>query len=170
MAEEGAAGVAGSFRRGVRLALDWGKARIGVAACDADGVLAYPVETLDARAPLQRLRALVAEYEPLEIVVGLPRTLAGEEGLAAQQVRQQLETVAAALPGLSWRLLDERMSTVTASRRLQGAGRNTRRQRAVIDQAAAVAILEQALALERATGAPPGHPLVESTHRKDHDA
>lgn len=142
------------FRRGVRLALDWGQARIGVAACDPDGTLCYPVETVPARPdPGSRLAALIAEYEPIEVVVGLPRTLAGGESHAAAAVRAQ---VAAALgPDVPIRFTDERLSTVTASRRLGAAGKNSRRQRAIIDQAAAVAILEQALAVERRTGLPP---------------
>lgn len=142
------------FRRGVRLALDWGQARIGVAACDPDGTLCYPVETVPARPdPAVRLAALIAEYEPIEVIVGLPRTLAGGESHAAATVRAQVVQTLA--PGVLVRFVDERLSTVTASRRLRGAGRDARRQRAIIDQAAAVAILEQALAVERSTGLPP---------------
>ena len=146
------------FRRGVRLALDWGKARIGVAACDPDGTLAYPVETVPTQQASRRLPQLLAEYEPIEVIVGLPRTLAGGESLAADHVRAAVSPVIASNPLISWRFSDERLTTVEASRRLQTAGRNTRRQRAVIDQAAAVAILEQALAVEKATGAAPGEP------------
>ncbi len=147
-----------TFRRGVRLALDWGKARIGVAACDPDGTLAYPVETVQTGAATRRIPELLAEYQPIEVIVGLPRTLAGAEGIAAEQIRAQTAALIETNPLVSWRLTDERLTTVTASRRLQSAGRNTRRQRAVIDQAAAVAILEQALAVERATGTAPGEP------------
>ncbi|MBP8919591.1 MAG: Holliday junction resolvase RuvX [Micropruina sp.] len=145
-----------AFRRGVRLALDWGKARIGVAACDPDGTLAYPVETVPTASASRRLPQLIAEHEPIEVLIGLPRTLAGTEGPAAVHVRGQVAALVAAHPQLGWRFTDERMTTVTASRRLHSAGRDTRRQRAVIDQAAAVAILEQALAAERSTGRPPG--------------
>ncbi len=146
------------LRPGVRLALDWGQARIGVAACDRDGLLCYPVETIPARPdPAARLAALIAEYEPVEVILGLPRTLAGAEGIAAGVVREQ---ASAALPAdVPVRVVDERMTTVTASRRLTGAGRNAKKQRAIIDQAAAVAILEQALAIERATGHPAGEAL-----------
>lgn len=146
------------FRRGVRLALDWGKARIGVAACDADGTLAYPVETVQTSAAGRRLPQLLAEYEPFEVIIGLPRTLAGDEGPSAIWVRSQVAEMVAANPALSWRFADERLTTAEVGRRLQSAGRNTRRQRAVIDQAAAVAILEQALAVEKATGNAPGEP------------
>lgn len=152
------------MRRGVRLAIDWGKARIGVAASDPDGILASPVETVpaDDRA-LARLRALVEEYEPLEVVLGLPRNLAGQEGPAAQAVREVASRLAVVLPDVPIRLVDERLTTVTASRQLSGAGRNTRKQRAVIDQAAAVALLDQALQHERTTGRAPGE-LVPAPH------
>ncbi len=150
------------MRRGVRLALDWGKARIGVAASDPDGILAHPVTTVAAGPEaLGRLRALVTEYEPLEVVLGLPRNLAGLEGPAAVAVRVVATELLAALHGVPIRLVDERLTTVTASRQLSGAGRNARKQRPVIDQAAAVALLEQALHQERMTGTPPGELLPE---------
>lgn len=145
------------MRSGVRLGVDWGGARIGVAACDPAGTLAYPVETVPAGpGAIARIQALVAEYEPLELVLGLPRTLAGTESYAATTIRTAASDLAAALPGLPIRLVDERLSTATASRQLGQAGRSTRQQRRIIDQAAAVAILEGALAQERATGQPPG--------------
>lgn len=56
------------------MALDWGKARIGVAACDPDGTLAYPVETVPTATASRRLPQLLAEYEPIEVLIGLPRT------------------------------------------------------------------------------------------------
>ena len=144
------------MRKGVRLALDWGRARIGVAASDPEGILAHPVETVAAGpAAVARIGALVAEYEPLEVVLGLPRNLAGAEGPAAVTMRAVATELGAALPGVPIRLVDERLTTVTASRQLSGAGRNTRRQRSVIDQAAAGALLEMALQHERTTGRPP---------------
>lgn len=150
------------MRRGVRLALDWGKARIGVAASDPEGILAHPVETVAAGpGALPRITALTAEYKPLEVVLGLPRNLAGVEGPAAAAIREVAAELATALPGVPIRLVDERLTTVTASRQLSGAGRNTRRQRPVIDQAAAVALLEQTLHHERTTGRPPGELLPE---------
>lgn len=155
-----------TVRPGVRLALDWGLARIGVAACDREGLLAYPVETVaNASDPAwveRRLRALVAEYEPTEIVLGLPRHLKGGEGQAATVVRERAGWVAATF-GVPVRLVDERLSTVTASRSLREAGRGARHQRGVIDQAAAVAILEHALDLERNTGRAPGEQITGGT-------
>lgn len=144
------------FRRGVRLALDWGDARIGVAACDRDGVLAYPLDTVRAGADeLAQLVRIVAEQEPLEVVVGLPRSLSGGDGPAARKVRERAGALAA-LVAVPVRLVDERLTTVTASRRLRESGKRAKQQRSLIDAAAAAAILEQAVALERARGAAPG--------------
>jgi putative Holliday junction resolvase len=144
-------------RSGVRLALDWGKARIGVAACDRDGLLAYPVETVPADAgALRRVQALVAEYEPVELILGLPVNLAGADGPAAAAMRDVAAALVAAVGALPVRLVDERLTTASASRQLSASGRNTRRQRAVIDQAAAVALLDTALTFERNTGRPAG--------------
>jgi putative Holliday junction resolvase len=85
------------MRRGRRIAVDVGDARIGVASCDPDGILATPVETVpgrDVEAALRRLAAIVGEYEPLEVVVGLPRSLSGSEGPAAAKVRDFAQRVA----------------------------------------------------------------------------
>ena len=145
--------------RGVRLGLDWGQARIGVAACDAGGVLAFPVETIspagDQPTVIRRLQALGQEYDPVVVYLGLPRHLKGGEGQSAAMARGRGRWLADQF-GWEVRLVDERMTTVTASRQLHEAGRSTRHQRAVIDQAAAVAILNHALDAERLTGARAG--------------
>ncbi|NNG19093.1 Holliday junction resolvase RuvX [Naumannella sp. ID2617S] len=156
------------MRRGVRLALDWGDARIGVAACDPAGTLAYPVETVPGnRHSLDRIVALVGEYEPFEVVVGLPRSLSGGEGPAAIRIRGHAAALAERLGEVQVRLLDERLTTVSAARTLAQRGRSARQQRAVIDQVAAVTILEQALEAERRTGLPPGELLGEQGERGD---
>ena len=145
------------FRSGARLALDWGQARIGVAACDPAGTLAYPVEAVPAGpGAVARILALVAEYEPIEVVVGLPRSLSGGEGPAAATVRAQVAEVVAVVAPLPVRLVDERLTTVTASQRLHEGGKRAKEQRELIDTAAAVAILELALAFEQSLGIPPG--------------
>lgn len=149
-------------RPGVRLALDWGKARIGVAACDASAILAYPVETVPAGEPYARLAELVTEYAPIEVVIGYPVNLAGQDGPAARDVWEAAKGLARRITPTPIRLVDERMSTVSASRRLGDAGRTTRQQRDVIDQAAAVEILNQALDQERRTGAPAGTTLEDA--------
>ena len=137
-------------QRGRRLALDWGRARIGVATCDPDGLLATPVETVAARPdPWPRLRALVEEYEPVEVVFGWPRNLSGIEGPAVDALRAVLERLEAAIAPIPVVLIDERMSTAEASRRLADAGQNSRARRGIIDQMAAVGILEHALEQRR---------------------
>jgi putative holliday junction resolvase len=143
-------------RPGVRLAVDWGDVRIGVAACDPEAVLAYPLATvLAGPMELTDLAALVAEHRPLEVLVGLPTSLRGTDGPAAAKARQRAERLAAALH-VPVRLVDERLSTVSAADRLRAAGKREREQRSSIDAAAAAVILEQALAFERGRGEPPG--------------
>lgn len=133
--------------RGRRLGIDVGSVRVGVALCDPDGVLATPLRTVPRDAgsgsDMQILAQLVAEYEVVEVVVGLPRTLAGREGPAAAAVREFGTALAEVLgPQVAVVLADERFTTVVATRQLRASGRPGRRQRAVIDQAAAVAILQ----------------------------
>lgn len=146
----------GSLRRGVRLAIDWGKARIGVAACDRDGLLAYPVETVPNNgAARSRLAELVGEYEPVEVLLGMPIDLRGRRGFAAQAMAQVADQLRAALP-VPLRVVDERLSTANAARKLAAGGRSARQRRGIVDQAAAVDILERALDFERQTGRPAG--------------
>ncbi|ASY35909.1 Holliday junction resolvase RuvX [Streptomyces sp. CLI2509] len=147
------------MRRGRRLAIDVGDARIGVASCDPDGILATPVETVPGRdvpAARRRIKALVDEYEPIELVVGLPRSLRGGEGPAAKKVRAFAGGLALLVAPVPVRLVDERMTTVTAGQGLRASGVNTKKGRSVIDQAAAVIILQTALESEQRTGLPPG--------------
>ncbi|MDI6411313.1 Holliday junction resolvase RuvX [Streptomyces albus] len=148
-----------AFRRGRRLAVDVGDARIGVASSDPDGVLATPVETVPGRdvpAAQRRLAALVGEYEPLEVVVGLPRSLNGGEGPAAAKVREFARQLAKNITPVPVRLVDERLSTVTAAQGMRASGVSAKKGRARIDQAAAVVILQNALETERVSGRPPG--------------
>lgn len=148
------------MRPGVRIGVDVGAVRVGVATCDPSGLIATPVETLRrGRGDLAALAALVAEREAVEVVVGLPTTLAGRHGPAAEAAQAYAEEVAA-LVGVPVRLVDERLSTVGAQRGLHASGVDTRKGRGVIDQAAAVIILQGALDAERSAGAPPGR-LVE---------
>ncbi|MFB6840445.1 Holliday junction resolvase RuvX [Streptomyces sp. NPDC056361] len=147
------------MRRGRRLAVDVGDARIGVASCDPDGVLATPVETVPGRdvpAAHRRLRQLVEEYEPIEVVVGLPRSLSGREGPAATKVRAFAREMAKGIAPVPVRLVDERMTTVSATHGLRASGVKAKKGRSVIDQAAAVIILQNALESERVSGNPPG--------------
>lgn len=146
----------------MRIALDVGAVRIGIAKCDPAGTLATPVATFkrskDESADLRKLTALVEEYEPIEIVIGLPLTLAGEYGPAAAKINEFAQKLAR-LTSIPLRLVDERLSTAAAQRGLHDAGRSTRTSRAVIDQAAAVLILESAIDQEKNTGRPAGKVL-----------
>lgn len=149
------------MRFGVRLGLDPGEARIGVARSDPSGFLATPVETVArGEGDLVRLAALVVEEEAVEVVVGLPRSLSGGEGPAAARVRQFAQALARQIAPVPVRLCDERLTTVSAESMLRDRGRKGRSRRAVVDQAAAVLILQQALDTERAVGAAPGE-IVE---------
>jgi putative holliday junction resolvase len=155
------------FRRGRRLGVDVGDARIGVASSDPDGMLATPVETVPAGPASQaRLVALAEEYEVVEVVVGLPRSLNGGEGPAAAKVRLYAGGLAARLASgpspVPVRLVDERMSTVTAAQGLRASGVKSKKGRSVIDQAAAVVILQSALEREKSTGLPPGQAVEPS--------
>jgi putative pre-16S rRNA nuclease len=146
--------------RGVRLGVDVGLARVGVAVSDPDGILATPLVTLrrdrnagDDAVPtdIRELSQLVDQHHCVEVVVGLPVTLSGMEGLAAAQARTYAQRLAAEIAPIPVRLTDERMSTVSAARRLAERGVRGRRQRAVIDQAAAVEILQRWLDARRRT-------------------
>jgi putative Holliday junction resolvase len=151
------------MRRGVRLGIDPGDARIGVARSDRSGMLATPVETVRrGRGDLRRIRELVKEHEAVELVVGLPRSLSGGEGPAAVKVRAFAARLARKVAPVPVRLCDERLTTVSAEAMLRDRGRKGSDRRAVVDQAAAVLILQNALDTERATGNPPGEIVKET--------
>lgn len=152
------------MRKGVRLGLDPGDARIGVARSDPTGFLATPVETVRrGKGDLSRLRKLVAEVEAIEVVVGLPRSLSGREGPSALKVREFADRLARQVAPVPVRLCDERLTTVSAESMLRERGRKGADRRAVVDMAAAVLILQNALDTERASGRLPGE-IVEVSH------
>lgn len=135
--------------RGRRIGIDVGSVRIGVASSDPDGILATPVETVprakssDRAAPdITRIAEIVREYEAVEVIVGLPRTLRGENGTAAGLATKFAKRLRAAVAPVPVRLSDERLTTVSAARALRDSGVRARGQRQVIDQAAAVSILQ----------------------------
>lgn len=122
--------------------MDVGSVRVGVALSDPDGLLATPLVTVprDGRSAAA-VAALADEHDVVGVVVGLPRTLAGREGAAAEAARAfvaELEPVLAVPVELS----DERLTTVVATRQLRESGRKGRRRREVVDQVAAVGILQ----------------------------
>ncbi|BCK55223.1 Holliday junction resolvase RuvX [Nocardia wallacei] len=141
--------------RGRRIAIDVGTVRVGVAACDPDGILATPVETVqragakrgrgargDGAADLARIAEIVREYEAVEVIVGLPRTLRGANGASAELAISFADRLRSMIPGVPIRLSDERLTTVSAARALRDSGVRARGQRQMIDQAAAVSILQ----------------------------
>ena len=149
--------------------MDPGDARIGVASSDPSGIIATPVETVPrGRGDLDRLATLTDELRAVRIYVGLPRSMSGGEGPSAGKVRTFARELAARVAPVPVRLCDERLSTVTAEGQLRGQGRKGRKRRAVVDQAAAVVILQGALERERHTGALAGE-LVPPEARTSED-
>ena len=152
----------------MRLGVDVGTVRVGVASCDPAGLIATPVATLRrGRGDLAELARLAVEREAVEVVVGLPRTLAGREGRAATDAVAFAQRLADTLGSTPVRLVDERLSTVGAQRDLRASGVGSRRGRSVVDQAAAVIILQSALDEERATGIAPGRQVQVATPEPD---
>ena len=162
--------------RGVRLAVDVGQARVGLAATDPGGILASPVATL--RRDNKNLRDVrqivdeVIERNAVRVYVGDPINLKGKKTASTEDAhrfaRQLSQALAEAELSTQVRLVDERLSTVSASQKLHQAGVSSRNQRAVIDQLAAVAILEHALMLERNLGVNTGT-LVPAQQEEDSD-
>jgi putative holliday junction resolvase len=152
------------MRPGVRLGVDVGSVRVGLARSDRDGILATPLETvqvtLNSTKHFERIVALVQEFMVFEVIIGLPRSLSGREGAAADTVRAYSVEIARRVAPVAVRLVDERLSTVTAHHRLREAGMKGRKRRPIVDQAAAVVILQSALDAERSTGRPPGTLVV----------
>lgn len=144
--------------RGRRLGVDVGTVRIGVAVSDPDGILATPVETVRRERGdrhLRRLASLVKDLDVVEVVVGLPRTLADRAGASAQDAVRIADALAGRIGPVPVRLADERLTTVSAARSLREAGITSKEQRGMIDQAAAVAILQGWLDTRRNTATTP---------------
>ncbi|MDR2987751.1 MAG: Holliday junction resolvase RuvX, partial [Nocardiopsaceae bacterium] len=121
------------MRHGVRLGVDFGSARIGVASSDPGGVLASPLKTVRrGRGDLDQIAELAAARQVAEIVVGLPTSLSGSAGQAADQARDFAERLAGVVAPIPVRLVDERFTTVIAHAALAEGGRNSRERRTVI--------------------------------------
>jgi putative Holliday junction resolvase len=144
-------------RPGVRLGVDVGSVRIGIARSDNGGLLASPVDTV-RRGPgdLSVIAELASGSEVMEVIVGLPVGLAGREGKAAADGRAFAEQLARRLAPVPVRLVDERFTTVLAHAALREGGRDSRARRESVDKAAAALLLQGALDSERATGNPAG--------------
>jgi putative holliday junction resolvase len=145
----------GPWVDGVRIGVDVGTVRVGVAVSDPGGVLASPLTTLarDLRtgADLAQLAGLVAERDAVEVVVGFPRSLSGRTGPAARSAREYAEALAQRVGPVPVRLSDERLTTVAATKRLAEAGTRGRKGRQVVDRSAAVLILQGWLDAARRT-------------------
>ncbi len=148
----------------MRLGVDVGSVRVGVAASDPGGLLATPVDTLrrddGGSQDLRQIAALVVERDAVEVVVGLPRGLSGRDGPAAAIARAYAGELAVLVAPVPVRLVDERLSTVSAHQALRASGVRERKGRKVVDQVAAVMILQLALDTERATGRPVGEAVA----------
>jgi putative Holliday junction resolvase len=142
-------------REGVRLAVDVGSVRVGVARSDPGGILASPLTVLRS-GRLDELATLVAGADAIEVIVGLPTSLSGREGAAAAAARGFAAELASRLAPVPVRLVDERFTTTQAHDALRRGGKDSRARRGMVDAAAAAVLLQAALDTERATGNPPG--------------
>jgi putative Holliday junction resolvase len=138
------------MQRGRRIAFDYGNVRIGVAVSDPDSILSSPLATLKAtdKSLLQQISEIFSDIEPVAIYVGRPALLSGNQGTAAEKAIE-FASLLATITQIPIEMIDERMSTVSAARNLRDAGRNARDSKNAIDMAAAVAILEFAIEIEK---------------------
>lgn len=147
------------MRTGVRLGIDVGKVRIGVARSDFHGMLATPIETVprsaDGVADVRRILEIAGELDPVEFVVGLPLALSGSHTASTNDAVMFAGKLAMA-SAVPVRLVDERLSTVSAHSALRTSGKKSSRSRSIVDQVAAVIILQHALDAERGSSHPPG--------------
>ncbi|MFT6565194.1 MAG: putative Holliday junction resolvase [Actinomycetes bacterium] len=145
------------MRTGVRIGIDVGSVRVGIARSDATGTLAVPVQTVKRDGQIFKAVAdLAQEYEALEILVGLPLGMSGQRGKAAAIASDFAAELAPTVAPTPVKLVDERLTTVQAQRGLHDAGKTTRQSRSTVDQAAAVIIVQHALDAEQRTGTPLG--------------
>lgn len=138
--------------RGRRIAFDYGDVRIGVAISDPDAILASPLTVLQTQSPqlISELTKIFSEYEPVSVFIGEPKHMSGQSGDSVAKAKAFGDLLAETF-GISVTFVDERLSSVSAQKRLRDAGVNTRDSKKIIDAMAAVAILEQGLAIEKLT-------------------
>jgi putative holliday junction resolvase len=155
---------AGAYPQGIKLGVDVGTVRVGVAICDRDSILATPYKTLDRNAKknsdVRVIANLVQDLGAVQVIVGLPRTMKGEERASAKMATDYALLLADELAGrglaVPVNLVDERLSSVTAHRNLHEAGMSGRNHRKVVDQVAAAGILQHAIDMQKARGADVG--------------
>jgi putative Holliday junction resolvase len=147
------------MRSGRRIAIDVGKVRLGIALCDQEGILASPLEAIkrasDTADTISALVELVSLHQAVEVYVGEPLSLSGKETESTNDARMIAVELARCL-SIPVRMIDERLTTVTAAAKLRAAGINSRDSKSIIDSASAVEILESALSLEKSSGIAPG--------------
>lgn len=150
------------MRRGVRLGLDVGTVRIGVAVSDADGILATPHSTVQRSDDDygEQLRALCERLDVLEVIVGLPLALSGSMTASTRDAIGVARSLQAEID-VDVRMIDERLTTVSAHGALRQTGKKQKQTKQVIDQVAAVLILQHALETERAQGKLPGKLIAD---------
>ncbi len=138
------------MQRGRRIAFDYGDVRIGVAVSDPDSILSSPLTTLKAteKGLTRQISEMLTEIEPIAIYVGRPALLSGNDGAASEKASEFVDLLRT-LTQVPIELIDERMSTISAARNLREAGRNAKDSKNAIDMAAAVAILDFALEIEK---------------------
>ena len=141
------------------MALDVGKARIGVAVCDREAILSSPFDSVTRSSSIaetiSHLANLVTENDVFEIYVGEPLSLSGLDTLSTTDARFVAAELSKSI-GVPVRMIDERLTTVTAASKLREAGFNSKSSKSVIDSASAVEILELALSFEKSSGIAPG--------------
>lgn len=141
------------MRTGIRIGVDVGSVRIGIARSDPSGTLAVPVTTVKrGKGDIDAVAALVEEYEALEVLVGLPLAMRGQKGPAANIAMEFAGNLARQVSPKPVKLVDERLTTVQAQQGLTQVGRSTRQSRSIVDQAAAVIIVQHVLDAERENG------------------
>ena len=150
------------MRTGVRVGIDIGTVRIGVARSDRDGYLATPIETIDrgSENPIAQIIAMITELNALEVIVGLPLSLNGSHTASTEDALLMARGLADETR-VPIRFIDERLTTVSAHSAMRAVGKKQKQTRSVIDQVAAVMILQHALDSERSTGNLPGKDLSE---------
>jgi len=166
---------AGASPQGIKLGVDVGTVRVGVAICDRDSILATPYKTLDRNAKknsdVRVIANLVEELGAVQVIVGLPRTMKGEEHASAKMATEYAELLAAELSARALavpvNLVDERLSSVSAHRNLHEAGMSSRNHRKVVDQVAAAGILQHALDMQKARGADVGRRVTAPSPSDD---
>jgi putative Holliday junction resolvase len=138
------------MERGRRIAFDYGDVRIGVAISDPDSILSSPLTTLKAtdKTLLNQISLILSEIEPVAIYVGRPALLSGNDGAATDKALEFVSMLATITP-IPVEMIDERMSTISAARNLRDVGRNAKDSKNAIDMAAAVAILDFAIEIEK---------------------